>query len=143
MDTLDVLTMLAHNGISIREENGTLFVGPKDKLNPQLLDLLKQHKNEVTRLLREIPGFVPVKRFPAEIELLEADKIRATAKNRSIKQWEKLRNESEDDHAWIVYNAYTRLRKALDKKRKTDIEAWTFIIQQLTAGRCGEQWPKN
>jgi hypothetical protein len=54
------------------------------------------------------------------------------AKSKTVKQWEKLRDKSTDDSDWITYNAYMRLRKALDKGHKIEVEAWTYILYQLT-----------
>ncbi|MFO7296118.1 MAG: hypothetical protein C0P72_008845 [Clostridia bacterium] len=136
---LALLTRLAQEGFALRVEGTTLYVSPKEKLTNELKTLIKQHKEEILQLVNEANGFIPVLHFPSEDEVILAQEdIRDMAKSKTVKQWVKLRDKSIDDYNWITYNAYARLRKALDRGHKAEIEAWTYILYQLTIKRCGD-----
>lgn len=129
---LALLTRLVQEGFAIRIDGTTLYVSPKERLTSELTALIRQHKQEILQLINETGGFIPVLHFSPEDEfILVQDDIWHTAKSKSVRQWLQLRNKSKNDQDWILYNAYAQLREALDKGKKIDIEAWTFIIYQL------------
>ncbi|HBT48349.1 MAG: hypothetical protein XD49_1630 [Caldanaerobacter subterraneus] len=53
------------------------------------------------------------------------------AMTKTAKEWEKIRNKAKSDEEWIYYNALKRLREAIDRKHKLDIELWSFNVSSL------------
>lgn len=129
MNALELLTELANDGFGMRLEGNTLYVSPKDKLTDELQSLIRQHKSEMIRLINEHDGLIPISRLPPEGEaMIAAHEAQAEALTRTAAQWQQLTTTaSEHDY----YNAMRRLRQAIDKGHKLDVDIWTYIAAQL------------
>ncbi|MFV9567176.1 hypothetical protein [Thermoanaerobacter mathranii] len=53
------------------------------------------------------------------------------AMTKTAREWEKIRNKAKTDEEWMYYNALKRLREAIDRKHKLDIELWSFNVSSL------------
>ncbi|HAE61994.1 MAG TPA: hypothetical protein DCG38_06655 [Eubacteriaceae bacterium] len=53
------------------------------------------------------------------------------AMTKTAREWEKIRNKAKSDEEWMYYNALKRLREAIDRKHKLDIELWSFNVSSL------------
>lgn len=86
---------------------GPLCKGPPPDAGPLLKDI-RQHKEEAIAYI-----------------------IRKMVMQYTAKEWAKKRNEAKTNNDWIRFNAYKRLREAIDKNKKSDIETWTWIASHL------------